>query len=174
MSKNLSYIKDEILAIKDFPKKGIIFRDITPLFKNPSYIKAIIEQMKELVSDLDIDVVIGAESRGFLFGVPLALSLDKPFVLVRKPNKLPRETYSQEFKLEYGASRVEIQIDDLKPKQKVLIVDDLLATGGTVRAIEKLVSKVGAVTIGCLFLIELEKLNGKLNLNSESFSIFKY
>ena len=130
--------------------------------------------MCELVKDLNIDVIVAAESRGFLFGLPMAMKMNKPFVLVRKPNKLPREVYKQTFDLEYGTSTVELQIDDIKPNQNVLIVDDLLATGGTVQAIEKLIKKSNGNPVASIFVIQLEKLNGKQKLESKVYSVFDY
>ena len=174
MKKDINYIKELILAINDFPKPGIIFRDITPIFQNPEALKDLIDQMCELVKDLNIDVIVAAESRGFLFGLPMAMKMNKPFVLVRKPNKLPREVYKQTFDLEYGTSTVELQIDDIKPNQNVLIVDDLLATGGTVQAIEKLIKKSNGNPVASIFVIQLEKLNGKQKLESKVYSVFDY
>lgn len=174
MKKDISYIKDLIIAVNDFPKKGIVFRDITPIFQDPNAVRDLIDAMSELVKNLNIDVIVAAESRGFLFGLPLAMKLNKPFVLVRKPNKLPREVYKQTFDLEYGTSTVELQIGDIKPNQNVLIVDDLLATGGTVEAIEKLIQKSNANPVASIFVIELEKLLGKQKLNSKVYSVFKY
>ncbi len=174
MNKNIDYIKDLILAIPDFPKPGIMFRDITPIFKNPQAIEDLVEHMVNMLKDVDIDVIVAAESRGFLFGLPLAMKLKKPFVLVRKPNKLPREVYKQSFDLEYGTSVVELQVDDLSPGQKVLIVDDLLATGGTVEAIEKLIEKAQALPVASIFVIELTNLKGASKLKSKVYSVFNY
>lgn len=172
--KNIDYIRDLIIEVKDFPKKGVIFRDITPIFQNPNAFEDLIENMYEQINDLKIDVVVGAESRGFLFGLPLAMKLKKPFVLVRKPNKLPREVYRQTFDLEYGTSTVELQIDDIKPNANVLIVDDLLATGGTVAAIEKLIEKAQAHPIASIFVIKLSNLNGTKKIKSKVYSVFDY
>ncbi len=174
MTKNIDYIKDLILAIPDFPKPGIMFRDITPIFKNPQAIEDLVDRMCEIVKDLNIDVIVAAESRGFLFGLPMAMKLKKPFVLVRKPNKLPREVYKQSFDLEYGTSVVEIQVDDLTPGQNVLIVDDLLATGGTVEAIEKLIEKSHATPVASIFVIQLANLKGSTKLKSKVYSVFNY
>lgn len=174
MSKNLDYIKKAIIDVPDFPKKGITFKDITPIFKTPEMIIDIIDAMNDLIKDIEIDVIVGAESRGFLFGLPLAMKMKKPFVLIRKPNKLPREVYSERFDLEYGSSNVELQKQDILPGQRVLVVDDLLATGGTVNAIERLIFKASAIPVVSIYMIELEFLKGKSNLKSEVFSIFKY
>lgn len=174
MEKNIDYIKDLIIPVTDFPKKGIIFRDITPIFQNPDAVKDLIDRMSFLVKDLNIDVIVAAESRGFLFGLPIAMQLKKPFVLVRKPNKLPRDVYKQSFDLEYGSTTVELQIGDIKQGQNVLIVDDLLATGGTVQAIEKLIEKSGGNPIASIFVIKLKDLNGENKLKSKVFSVFDY
>lgn len=167
-------IKEYIIDIPDYPKKGVIFRDITPLFSNYEIINSIIDEFAEFAKLLNIDVIVGAESRGFLFGVPLSLKIKKPFVLVRKPNKLPRETYSVSYDLEYGSSSIEIHKGDIKPGQRVLIIDDLLATGGTVEAIEKLVKMSDGVVAGSAYLIELESLKGRDKLSGSVFSILKY
>lgn len=171
---SIDKIKEYIIDIPDYPKKGVIFRDITPLFSNYEIINSIIDEFAEFAKLLNIDVIVGAESRGFLFGVPLSLKLKKPFVLVRKPNKLPRETYSVSYNLEYGSSSIEIHKGDIKPRQRVLIIDDLLATGGTVEAIEKLVKMSDGVVAGSAYLIELESLKGRDKLSGSIFSILKY
>lgn len=167
-------IKEYIIDIPDYPKKGVVFRDITPLFAKYEIINSIIDEFADFAKLLNIDVIAGAESRGFLFGVPLSLKLKKPFVLVRKPNKLPRETYSVSYDLEYGSSSIEIHKGDIKPGQRVLIIDDLLATGGTVEAIEKLVKKSEGVVAGSAYLIELTSLKGREKLSGSIFSILKY
>ncbi len=166
--------KKYIMDVKDYPKKGVIFKDITPLFLYPNVVEQIIDEFANFAKKYDIDVIVGAESRGYLFGLPLALKLKKSFVLVRKPNKLPRETYKISYKLEYGESSVEIHKGDIKPNQRVLIIDDLLATGGTVEAIEKLVKMSNGIVVGSAYLIELESLNGRKKLTGEIFSILKY
>ncbi|MBU3830841.1 MAG: adenine phosphoribosyltransferase [Candidatus Ureaplasma intestinipullorum] len=171
---SIDKIKEYIIDIPDYPKKGVIFRDITPLFSNYEIINSIIDEFAEFAKLLNIDVIVGAESRGFLFGVPLSLKIKKPFVLVRKPNKLPRETYSVSYNLEYGSSSIEIHKGDIKPGQRVLIIDDLLATGGTVEAIEKLVKMSDGVVAGSAYLIELESLKGREKLSGSVFSILKY
>ncbi|GAA5414525.1 adenine phosphoribosyltransferase [Ureaplasma ceti] len=172
--KDLKKLESQILTVKDYPKPGVMFKDITPLFLEPEMINEIIDDFAEFANQLDVDVILGAESRGFLFGVPLSLKLNKPFVLVRKPNKLPREVYAQSYDLEYGSSTVEMHKDALKPGQKALIIDDLLATGGTVEAIEKLVKQAGGVVAGSAFLIELVDLHGKDRLAGKVHSILKY
>lgn len=172
--KNIDYIKDLIIKVDNFPKPGIIFRDITPIFREPSAINDLVARMIELLKDIKIDVIVAAESRGFLFGLPLSIAMNKPFVLVRKPNKLPRAVYRQTFDLEYGNSTVELQVGDIKEGQNVLIVDDLLATGGTVEAIEKLILKSKANAVASMFVIKLTNLNGKNKIKSKVFSVFEY
>ena len=167
-------IKEYIIDIPDYPKKGIIFRDITPLFSNYEIIESIISEFAQFAESLNIDVIVGAESRGFLFGVPLSLKLKKPFVLVRKPNKLPRETFSVNYSLEYGSSSIEIHKGDIKPGQRVLIIDDFLAQGCATEAIEKLVKLSNGIVAGSAFLIELLVLKGKEKLTGKVFSILKY
>ncbi len=173
MKKNIQDIIDCIKTIPDFPKKGVMFKDITPIFQDPQILDAVIEMFVEALSGVDIDYIVGIESRGFLFGVPLALRLKKPFVLIRKPNKLPRNTFKEKINLEYGNTTIELQKDDLKPNSKVVIIDDLLATGGTIAGAEKLVLKSKAYPIYSLFLVELSKLNGRKKLKSKVFSIIQ-
>ncbi len=140
-------LKSLIRTIPDFPEEGILFRDITTLLKEPEGLKEAVEQLRDSVKDLSYDVIVGPESRGFIFGVPLAYAEHKGFVPVRKPGKLPAAVYSQEYSLEYGVSRLEMHQDALKPGQKVLIVDDLLATGGTAQAIATMVENAGCQRI---------------------------
>lgn len=167
-------IKDSIISVLDFPKKGIDFKDITSLFLDHKKIDFILEEMANFAKTFDFDVVVAPESRGFLFGVPLALKLKKPFVMVRKPNKLPRETESIEYSLEYGKGVLEVHKDDIKPNSKVLIVDDLIATGGTSIAIQKLMSKLNASVAGQVYLIELVNLCNHDSLEGKFFSLIKY
>ena len=157
-------LKELIRTIPDFPEKGILFRDITTLLKEPEGLQEALHQMQDAIKDMEYDVIVGPESRGFIFGVPLAYAEKKGFVPVRKPGKLPAAVYSQEYDLEYGKSCLEIHQDALKKGQKVLIVDDLLATGGTGRAIAQMVTRAGAEVAGFLFLIELEALGGRETL----------
>ena len=171
---NIDYIKSKIKDVPDFPKKGIIFKDITPLFLEPKVIEKIVDDFAEFAKSLDVDVIIGAESRGFLFAAPLSIKLNKPFVLVRKPNKLPNDVYSAEYTLEYGSSRVEMHKDALKPNQRVLIVDDLLATGGTVAAIENLVHQAQATVVGSVYLIRLGFLKGEEKLSGNVHALINY
>ena len=154
-------LEDYIRTIPDFPEPGIMFRDITTVFQDADGLKLAIDSMEELVRDLDYDVIVGAESRGFIYGAALAYNLHKPLILVRKKGKLPWETISQEYDLEYGKAVLEIHRDAIKPGAKALIVDDLLATGGTAKAMAKLVEKLGGEVVGMLFMIELAGLKGR-------------
>ncbi len=156
----IDLIKNAIRTVPDFPKKGILFRDITTLIKNPETLKLAIDVLYDIFKDEEIDYIAGIESRGFIFGMPLAYKLNCGFIPVRKPNKLPCETISEEYDLEYGSDKIEIHKDALKKSDRVLIVDDLLATGGTANAAIKLISKV-AVVKGVAFVIELEDLKGR-------------
>lgn len=150
-----------ITQIPDFPKEGILFRDVTSVTESPEGMKMAVDSMADLIKDLDYDAIIGLEARGFLFGAPIAYNENKSFVLVRKKGKLPRETIEEEFQLEYGSDSMEIHKDSLKPGMKVVIVDDLLATGGTSAAAIKLVERLGAEVISVLFLVELKGLEGR-------------
>ena len=158
-------IADRIRDVPDFPKKGILFKDITPVLSDIDTLRASIKEMAAPFMDLEIDVVVGIESRGFIFGAPIADVLDCSFVPVRKPGKLPWKTESVSYELEYGTDAVEIHEDAITEGQNVLIVDDLLATGGTAEATCKLVSKLGGNIKGLSLLIELEGLNGRKRLN---------
>lgn len=136
-------LEDYVISIPDFPSPGIIFRDVTSILQDGEGLHLAIDQLLEMVKDVDFDVIVGAESRGFIFGMPVAYELHKPFILARKPGKLPRETVSMDYELEYGTGTIEMHADSIKPGQKVVIIDDLIATGGTVEAIAKLVEKLG-------------------------------
>ena len=151
-------IADYIAEIPDYPKPGVLFRDITTLLADGEAFHEAIEQMAAKVSDLDFDLIIGSEARGFLFGTPLAYKLHKPFVLVRKKGKLPRQTVSADYALEYGTATLEMHKDSIKPGQKVLIVDDLMATGGTIQAMARLTETLGGTVAGVLVLMELKDL----------------
>ena len=165
-SKNsVDSIADRIRDVPDFPKKGILFKDITPVLSDIDTLRASIKEMAAPFMDLEIDVVVGIESRGFIFGAPIADVLDCSFVPVRKPGKLPWKTESVSYELEYGTDALEIHEDAITEGQNVLIVDDLLATGGTAEATCKLVSKLGGNIKGLSVLIELEALNGRKRLN---------
>lgn len=154
-------LKDYVRTIPDFPEKGIMFRDITTVADDPDGLRLAIDSMQDLVKDVDFDVVVGAESRGFIFGTPIAYNLHKPFALIRKKGKLPWKTVSVDYSLEYGTATLEMHQDAIQPGQKVLIVDDLMATGGTARAMIELVEKLGGRVSGILVLMELEGLKGR-------------
>ena len=169
-------VKDKIRAVKDFPKEGIIFRDITTALKEPEILQIMIDYLCEQFKDTKIDYIAGIESRGFIFGMPMAYKLNAGFVPVRKPNKLPAETISEEYSLEYGTDKIEIHADSFEKGANVLIVDDLLATGGTAEAACKLVKKAGGNLVGVAFLIELEALKGrdKFDKDLKVVSMLKY
>ncbi|GAA5041951.1 adenine phosphoribosyltransferase [Marivirga lumbricoides] len=164
-------LNQSIRDIPDFPKPGIIFKDITPVLSNPSLVKEIVDWFAEKAKEQDIDVIVGVESRGFLFGMLIAERLGIPFVPVRKEGKLPYKTVKHAYSLEYGSASMEIHEDALKPGQRVMIHDDLLATGGTAEAAAILVEKLGAVACNFTFLIELGFLEGRLKLKSHNESI---
>ncbi|PLX17032.1 MAG: adenine phosphoribosyltransferase [Candidatus Muiribacterium halophilum] len=153
-----------IRDIPDFPKKGIVFKDITPVLKDHSAFKKVVEEMAEPFKDSGIDYVVGMESRGFIFGVPVSQILGAGFVPVRKPGKLPAKTASESYELEYGSDTLEIHEDAIEEGKKVLIVDDLLATGGTCEATIRLVEKIGGKVEGTSFFIELGFINGREKL----------
>ncbi|MBO6087368.1 adenine phosphoribosyltransferase [bacterium] len=157
-------VKDKIRAVENFPKQGIIFRDITTALKDAETLKIMVDFLCEQFSDIKIDYIAGIESRGFIFGMPMAYRMNAGFIPVRKPNKLPAETYSQEYALEYGTDKIEIHKDAIPEGANVLVVDDLLATGGTAEAAAKLVRKAGGNLVGMAFLIELEGLHGREKL----------
>lgn len=160
-------IEDYVRSIPDFPEEGIIFRDVTSVLQDADGLHLAIDLMQEKIKDIEFDVVVGPESRGFIFGVPIAYNLHKPFVPVRKKGKLPCETISVDYELEYGTATIEIHKDSIKPGQKVLIVDDLMATGGTIEAIIKLVKQLGGEVVGSVFLMELAGLKGREKLKDE-------
>ena len=164
MTETLADVKSKIRNVNDFPKQGIIFRDITTALKDAETLRVMIDYLCEQFKGIKIDYIAGIESRGFIFGMPMAYKMNAGFVPIRKPNKLPAETYSQEYALEYGTDKIEIHKDALPQGANVLIVDDLLATGGTAEAACKLVKKTGANLVGIAFLIELEDLNGRERL----------
>jgi adenine phosphoribosyltransferase len=157
-------IRESLVDVIDFPKPGIIFKDVTPIFSNPLLCKNIVEEMRDRYSNLKIDYVIGLESRGFLLGMPLALALNVPFVMVRKKGKLPRETYSVSYDLEYGSAVLEMHKGAIKPGSRVLVHDDVLATGGTAEAASRLVKMAGGVVGGFSFLISIDFLKGTKKL----------
>lgn len=169
-------VKAMIRDVKDFPKEGIIFKDITTALKDSETLKKMVDFLYENFKDEKIDYVIGLESRGFIFGVPVAYMLNSGFVPIRKPNKLPAKTIKESYELEYGIDTIEMHEDALKPGDRVLIVDDLLATGGTASAACNLVTKAGADIVGCAFVIELNFLSGrnKLPKNTKVLSMIEY
>ena len=168
-------LKDFVRDVPDFPKPGILYRDITPLLHSPSALRTAVDGLAERYRDSQIDVIAAAEARGFLFGLPLAMELGVGFVPIRKPGKLPYETRSVEYELEYGTDTLEIHADAMQEGQRVLIVDALLATGGTVAACCELIEAAGAVVVACAFLIDLTFLGGAERLAPrEVFSLLEY
>ena len=166
---------DYIRDIPDFPKPGIVFKDICPLLQDPAALRAAVDQLTEYARQREVDYVVGIESRGFILGAPVAYNLGKGFVPVRKPGKLPYQTEKIEYSLEYGSGQLEIHADALDKGTRVLVVDDLLATGGTVYGTRALVERLGATVAGVAFVIELEFLNGREKLAGlDVFSILKY
>lgn len=165
MTTQLDLIKSSIKSIPNYPKEGIIFRDITTLLEVPAAFKATVDLIVAQYRDKGITKVLGTESRGFIFGAPVALALGLPFELVRKPKKLPRETISQSYQLEYGQDTLEMHTDAVKAGDNVLIIDDLLATGGTVEATVKLVQRLGGEVKHAAFVINLPELGGEKRLN---------
>ena len=163
-TKEMKKIEEYVRSIPDFPEPGIIFRDITSILQDADGLHLAIDLMQEKLKGVDFDVVVGAESRGFIFGTPIAYNLHKPFVLVRKKGKLPCETISREYELEYGTAAIEMHRDAIRPGQKVVIVDDLIATGGTIEAAIKLVEELGGEVVKVLFLMELAGLKGREKL----------
>lgn len=163
-------LEEYVRSIPDFPEPGIIFRDITSILQDADGLKLAIDSMQKCLDDVEFDVVVGTESRGFIFGVPIAYNLHKPFVPVRKKGKLPCETISQSYDLEYGSATIEMHKDSIKPGQKVVIVDDLIATGGTVEAAIKMVEALGGEVVRVVFLMELAGLKGRERLKDYSIS----
>jgi adenine phosphoribosyltransferase len=157
-------IEEYVRSIPDFPEPGIIFRDVTSILQDADGCSLAIDSMLDCIKDIDFDVIVGAKSRGFIFGAPLAYRLHKPFVLVRKKGKLPCETVSRDYDLEYGSATIEMHKDSIKPGQKVVIVDDLIATGGTIEAAAKLVEELGGEVVKMVFLMELAGLKGRERL----------
>ena len=158
-------IEDYIISVPDFPKPGILFRDVTGILGDADGLRLTLESLNKVLENYEFDVVAGLEARGFLFGVPVADHFHKSFVPVRKKGKLPRETVGTDYDLEYSSTSIEIHKDSIKPGQKVIIVDDLLATGGTAKAATKLIEKLGGSVECCAFVIELFDLNGREALN---------
>jgi len=157
-------VEDYVMSIPDFPEPGIIFRDVTSVLQDPDGLALAIDSMKALLDNVEFDVIAGTESRGFIFGVPIAYSMHKAFVPVRKKGKLPRETISQSYDLEYGSAEIEMHRDAILPGQKVVIVDDLIATGGTIEATVKMIEALGGEVVKIIFLMELAGLKGREKL----------
>lgn len=157
-------LKDYVTEIPDFPKEGIIFRDVTTILSDADGLHLAIDGLIEMLKDIDFDLVVGSESRGFIFGAPVAYAMNKGFILVRKKGKLPRETISESYDLEYGSATLEMHKDAIKPGQKVVILDDLIATGGTTEAIVKMVEREGGVIVKIGFVMELAGLKGREKL----------
>ncbi len=168
-------LKDYIRDVPNFPKEGILFKDITPLLSSPSAFKEVTRLLAEKYSNDNIDAIVAAEARGFIFGGPLAHELHVPFVPVRKPGKLPYQTKSLTYDLEYGTDTLEMHIDAVSEGQRILVVDDLLATGGTVEACCRMITDCGATVVGCAFVIELSFLGGAEKLNGfHPYSLLEY
>ena len=157
-------IEEYVRSIPDFPEPGIIFRDVTSILQDPDGLKLSIDLIQEKLEGLDFDVIAGTESRGFIFGVTVAYNMHKAFVPVRKKGKLPCETVSREYALEYGTAAIEIHKDAIKPGQKVVVIDDLIATGGTIEAAVKLIEELGGEVVKVVFLMELAGLKGRERL----------
>ena len=157
-------LEDYVVSIPDFPEEGIIFRDITSILQHADGLKLAIDGLLEVLKDVDFDVVIGTESRGFIFGMPIAYERNKAFVPVRKKGKLPREVISRDYELEYGTATIEMHKDAIKPGQKVVLIDDLIATGGTIEATAKMVEELGGEVVKIAFVMELAGLKGRERL----------
>ena len=157
-------VEDYVRSIPDFPEPGIIFRDITSILQDADGLQLAIDEMQHFVEEVDCDVICGTESRGFIFGMPIAYNLHKPFVPIRKKGKLPLETVEESYDLEYGSATIEMHKDAIKPGQKVVLVDDLIATGGTMEAAAKLVEELGGEVVKIIFLMELAGLKGRERL----------
>ncbi|MGR6981832.1 adenine phosphoribosyltransferase [Testudinibacter sp. P27/CKL/0425] len=172
MNQTLELVKASIKSIPDYPKQGIVFRDITSLLEVPAAFQATVDLIAAQYKDKGITKVVGTESRGFIFGAPVALALGLPFVLVRKPRKLPRETIAQNYQLEYGEDTLEIHIDAVNADDNVLIIDDLLATGGTVEATVKLIRRLGGKVEHAAFIISLPELGGAERLQKSGINSY--
>ena len=157
-------LEEYVTSIPDFPEEGIIFRDVTTILEDPDGLSLAVDGVREMLKGVEYDSVIGPESRGFIFGVPVAYSEHKGFIPIRKKGKLPREVLSADYELEYGTATIEIHKDSIKPGQKVVIIDDLIATGGTIEAIIKLVQELGGEVVKICFIMELAGLNGREKL----------
>lgn len=159
-------LEEYVRSIPDFPEPGIIFRDVTSILQDADGLQLAIDALQDLLKDVDVDVIAGTESRGFIFGVPVAYNLHKPFVPIRKKGKLPCETVSQTYDLEYGSAEIEMHKDAILPGQKVVLIDDLIATGGTIEAAAKLVESLGGQVVKIIFLMELAGLKGRARLEN--------
>ncbi|MFU2318596.1 adenine phosphoribosyltransferase [Rahnella sp. PCH160] len=171
-AQQLEFIKDSIKTIPDYPKPGILFRDVTSLLEDPKAYAASIQLLADRYRDAGVTKVVGTEARGFLFGAPVALVLGVGFVPVRKPGKLPRETISETYDLEYGTDSLEIHVDAIQPGEKILVIDDLLATGGTIEATAKLIRRLGGEVTDAAFIINLPELGGEKRLNDLSINCY--
>lgn len=163
-------LEEYVISIPDYPLPGIIFRDVTGILQDAEGLKLSIDSLEKCLEGVEFDVIAGAESRGFIFGMPLAYNLNKPFQLIRKKGKLPRETVETSYDLEYGSATIEMHKDAIKPGQKVVLIDDLLATGGTMEACIELVEKLGGEVVKVLFVIELVDLKGREKLKGYDVS----
>lgn len=159
-------LEEYVRSIPDFPEPGIIFRDVTSILLDADGLQLAIDALQDLLKDVDVDVIAGTESRGFIFGVPVAYNLHKPFVPIRKKGKLPCETVSQTYDLEYGSAEIEMHKDAILPGQKVVLIDDLIATGGTIEAAAKLIESLGGQVVKIIFLMELAGLKGRERLEN--------
>ena len=168
-------LEDYVRSIPDFPGTGIIFRDVTSILQDADGLRLAIDSIQEELKDVDVDVIVGTESRGFIFGVPVAYNLHKPFVPVRKKGKLPCKTISMDYDLEYGSATIEMHQDSIRPGQKVAIIDDLIATGGTVEAAAKMIESLGGQVVKIVFLMELAGLKGRERLKKyDVSSVIRY
>ena len=171
----MSKVEDYIRSIPDFPAPGVIFRDVTSILQSAEGLKLSIDELVKKLDGVEFDVIAGAESRGFIFGMPIAYLLNKPFVPIRKAGKLPCETVSKTYDLEYGTATIEIHKDAITPGMKVVLLDDLIATGGTIKAAAELVEELGGEVVECLFLMELVDLGGRKSLEGYKVdSVVKY
>ena len=164
-------VEDYIRTIPNFPEEGIMFRDITTVLEDADGFQLAIDELQKKLEGMDFDVIAGAESRGFVFGAPIAYNMHKPFVLIRKKGKLPCETVAEEYDLEYGTATIEMHKDSIKPGQKVVLIDDLIATGGTIKAAAHLIEKLGGEVAAMLFLLELSGLEGRKMLEDEGYRV---
>ena len=171
----MNNVEKYIRSIPDFPETGVIFRDVTSVLQDADGLHEAIDAMQELIADTEVDVIAGTESRGFISGMPIAYNLHRPFVPIRKKGKLPCETISEKYDLEYGTAEIEIHKDAIKPGQKVVLVDDLIATGGTIEAAIKMIERLGGEVVKVVFLIELAGLKGRERLkNYDVESVIRY